>query len=352
MVRTLFLLPLYLTLGVNDAKAYCYASEWTWYGPVYSSLGVANGTTMESCQQLACQLYPGIPECGQPPPPPCQDIVEFQSLACQPNYSGVINQTRTKTCSDNQWTDWVTTTDNCTPNPPTCQASVQERQVACQDGFEGSITQQQTLSCPDPYGQPVAALWIETANSCVKSLTNPTNVASPISPVSPINPIMNVAPTPIVSDVPPSPVQDMTPTVTTTSGSTQSTTTETKTETKQETKTETKSETKQETSTPSSTQSSGSSQAGQAPSVPKGKELVPGFGLVMSLEILNAPIQFQQQQLEIALDYSQELPYELRGNQNILLEFITDTFVVDSWNSTINAVNRRLLRYNEVQPDY
>ena len=83
MVRiTLFLLLLLLR---NNAYAYCYATEWTDYGPVFSSLGVAQGTTLQACQQLACQLYPGIPECGQPVEPPCQDIVEFQSIACQPN---------------------------------------------------------------------------------------------------------------------------------------------------------------------------------------------------------------------------------------------------------------------------
>ena len=67
-------------LRSNYVHAYCYATQWTTYGPVYSSLGVAQGTTIEACQQLACQYYPGIPECGQPAPPPCQDIVENHAL--------------------------------------------------------------------------------------------------------------------------------------------------------------------------------------------------------------------------------------------------------------------------------
>jgi hypothetical protein len=88
-------------------------------------------------------------------------------------------------------------------------------------------------------------------------------------------------------------------------------------------------------------------------SVPKGKALVPGFGLVMSLEVLNNPIQMQQEQtLNTLLEYQQELPYEFRGNQDLLIQFIADTTLVDSWNSTINTVNGRLLRHNEVQPNY
>jgi hypothetical protein len=96
-----------------------------------------------------------------------------------------------------------------------------------------------------------------------------------------------------------------------------------------------------------------STQATPQVSVPKGKALVPGFGLVMSLEVLNNPIQMQQEQtLSLSLEYQQELPYELRGNQDLLIQFIADTAMVDSWNSTINTVNGRLLRYNEVQPNY
>jgi hypothetical protein len=87
-------------------------------------------------------------------------------------------------------------------------------------------------------------------------------------------------------------------------------------------------------------------------SVPKGKALVPGFGLVMSLEVLNNPIQMQQEQtLSLSLEYQQELPYELRGNQNLLLEFIADNDVVDTWNRAVDSINGRLLRYNEVQPN-
>lgn len=130
------------------------------------------------------------------------------------------------------------------------------------------------------------------------------------------------------------------PTASPLSGSTNtgSSQTASKSETKTETKVEAKAESKQETP--------------QKIEVPKGKELVGGFGLVMSLEILKNPITFQQQQLEIALDYSQELPYELRGNQGVLLQFITESNTADAFNYIASDRWKRLRSHYEVQPDY
>ena len=552
------LLSLLLLLGANNAQAYCYASQWQNGIPVYSSLGVANNTTMESCQQLACQIFPQIPECSQPPTPACSDNVEFQSLACQPNYSGAINQSRTFYCESQSYSDWVTTSDNCAPNPPTCnysvqeeqrscgqneigsitykreqncpdpygqpvdsgwfeinrscqsapptcQTSVQQRQLSCQpnqtgsitqmmstvcsdpygqptdtswvttsntcvqdpptctstsrqktegcgvnevgsklyqaddtcpdpygnlvsgewylvtnscepapatcheststntgscgenkighitytetltcanpytnavssgwvatentcqpapatcatstiqrtlsclEGYIGSITQTSTSSCPDPYGQPIFGQWVEIQNSCEKSVTNPMNVNSPVSPVSPVN-TMDVPAPPVAEAPPPAPaemqVEAQPPPIAapkpevSSSATTSSSPTATKTETKTETKVEAKTESKQETP--------------QKVDVPKGKELVGGFGLVMSLEILNNPITFQQQQLEIALEYTQELPNELRGQQGflhgLLMEGSSDNFysiVNGRWNALRSSI--------EVQPDF
>ena len=341
------LLCLCLILARSNAYAYCYATEWQNGIPVYSSLGVAYNTTMESCQQLACSIFPSIPECGKPPEPPCQDIVEFQSLACEPNYSGAINQTRTKTCSNNQWTDWTTTSNNCSPNPPTCQTSVEERQVACSEGYSGSITEQRQSQCPDPYGQPIFGAWAEISRSCQMTTSNPMNVSSPVSPISPVNPM--VAPAPPVAEAPPpapvemqapaeappptaAPKQEVSSSVTTSSSPTA-----TKTETKTETKVETKTESKQESP--------------QKVEVPKGKELVGGFGLVMSLEILNNPITFQQQQLEIALDYSQELPDGIRGHQEFIAELISEGSAISLFN--IGSKRWDNLRSNYmVQPSF
>jgi hypothetical protein len=331
MVRiTLFL---FLLLLRNNAYAYCYATQWTDYGPVFSSLGVAQGTTLQACQQLACQLYPSIPECGQPVEPPCQDIAEFQSIACQPNYSGAINQSRTKTCSNNQWTDWTTTSDNCTPNPPTCIESTETRTLGCLNGFEGSIQEQRSSICSDPYGSPTWTVWSEIYNTCKMTATNLNNPTSPVSPISPMNPnsvVNQVTTAPIIPQEPVI-VQDMTALTTTTETVTTSVAT-------------VKSETNSASSSPSTTTTSGT---GKAPEVPKGKTLVPGFGIVMSMQLINSGYNMQQTQLEESIKLIQEQDYERQ--QNLLIEFISAN---DTGDYLIRASANRwrsILRDNPLQ---
>ena len=331
MVRiTLFL---FLLLLRNNAYAYCYATQWTDYGPVFSSLGVAQGTTLQACQQLACQLYPSIPECGQPVEPPCQDIAEFQSIACQPNYSGAINQSRTKTCSNNQWTDWATTSDNCTPNPPTCIESTETRTLGCLNGFEGSIQEQRSSICSDPYGSPTWTVWSEIYNTCKMTATNLNNPTSPVSPISPMNPnsvVNQVTTAPIIPQEPVI-VQDMTALTTTTETVTTSVAT-------------VKSETNSASTSPSTTTTSGT---GKAPEVPKGKTLVPGFGIVMSIQLINSGYNMQQTQLEESIKLIQEQDYERQ--QNIFIEFISAN---DTGDYLIRASANRwrsILRDNPLQ---
>ena len=355
MVKTscLSLLCLIL-LRSSYVYAYCYATQWADYGPVYSSLSVAQGTTMQACQQLACQYYPGIPECGQPVQPPCVDIVENQSLACEPNYSGVINQTRTKTCSNNQWTDWVTTSNNCTPNPPSCNSSVQERPVACQQGFVGTITEQQVTTCPTPYSQPVVSPWTETMNSCVKSATNPTNMSSPVNPASPlsapaIQEAMPPAPAPEPPAEPPPVEEPPPPDIPASPAPTAETTTAAPTASSANTSTPASAP---PPSAPPPTTSSGTTPSTSQPQVPKGKELVPGFGIVMSLEILNKPMQIQAIQLNDALAYQQELPYELGRNQGILLELLSENAISSGFWDISTTRWDSLRRHNNLQPSY
>ena len=49
--------------------------------------------------------------------------------------------------------------------------------------------QNRTSICPDPYGQPIWSPWVTTTDMCVKSATNPTNMGSVLNPVSPISPL-------------------------------------------------------------------------------------------------------------------------------------------------------------------
>lgn len=393
---------LLLILRSNNANAYCYAGSWENNRPVYSSLGVAQGTTIESCQQLACQLFPSIPECGQPPQPTCSDNVEMQSLSCEPNHTGTINQSRTYQCQNQSYTPWVTTSNNCSPNPPTCtynseteerqtcgenqigavtykreqncqdpygspvdsgwfeisrscqaapptcQARVEERQVACQQGFVGTITEQQIITCATPYSQPTVLPWTESAHLCTKSATNPTNMSSPVNPASPLSATampeaMPTAPAPEPppeapaeaapppAEAPPPPAAAPPPTASSGSTSTQPS---------------------QPAVSASTTSSTGSTQNTSPVQVPAGKTLVQGFGLVMSLEILNRPMQIQQIQLNEALAYQQELPYELRGNQGVLLQLITEGNISDAFNNLASDRWDSLRRNNDLQSCY
>jgi hypothetical protein len=122
-------------------------------------------------------------------------------------------------------------------------------------------------------------------------------------------------------------------------------------EAKVEAKVETKTEAKAESSVSTSEQKETKTE-GNKIEVPKGKQLVPGFGLVMSLEILNAPAIQQEQTLAIALDYSQELPDGIRGNQSFLLQLLTDNDVGDSFRNRNDRLWGNLRWHNDIQPCY
>ncbi len=368
MVRILSLLLLCLILKSNDASAYCYATAWENNMPVYSSLGVAQGTTMESCQQLACQIFPNIPECGQPapPPPPPQPTCTYSAVTeerqtCGDNQIGSVTYKREQNCPDpySQPVDsgWVEISRSCQPAPPTCQARVEERQIACQQGFVGTITEQQITTCATPYSQPTVSPWIESANLCTKSATNPTNMSSPVNPASPLSATampeaMPIAPAPEPPPEPPPeapaeaapppteapppeapPPTAAAPPPTASSGSTST-------------------QPSQPAVSAPTTSSTGNTQNTSPVQVPAGKTLVQGFGLVMSLEILNRPMQIQEIQLNDALAYQQELPYELRGNQGVLLQLITEGNISDAFNNLASDRWDRLRRDNDLQSCY
>jgi hypothetical protein len=229
-----FLLYLLLLLGTNNVQANCYAGAWSNGQPVYGSLFVDGGTTLSQCQALACQIYPNIQGCPQATPTCTTTFIE-KTESCQQNYSGQRrSKQETQTCSNGQTTvyPWQVFSDTCIPNPPSCQTQNQIQTLSCQTNYTGSIIQSRSSFCPDPYGQPVFGSWVTTANTCVKSLTNPTNIASPVSPVSPANPTFSTS----VPTTQSAPVTVATPPSVPTS---QPTTTQNTTETKTETKTET-----------------------------------------------------------------------------------------------------------------
>jgi len=335
----IFLLCLLLR---NNAYAYCYAGSWTSYGPVFNSLYVNGDTSLAACQQLACQIYTHIPECGYYLQPTCQNQTEYQSLSCQPHYSGAINQTRSYQCSNQSWSAWTTTSNNCTPDPPTCVQSTETRQLTCQSGYEGLLQEQRSSLCSDPYGSPTWTAWSTLSNTCTMTATNINNPTSPISPISPTNPnsviSQQITTAPIIQPEPVI-VQDMTALTTTTETPTTSVAT-----VKSEVSGTTSASSPASTTTTSGTDKK---ETIKAPETPKGKDLVPGFGIVMSMQLLNSGYNLQQTQIEESIKLIQEQDYERQ--QNIFIEFISAN---DTGDYLIRASANRwrsILRDNPLQ---
>jgi hypothetical protein len=300
---------------------------------------VCNGIENEvAIRDYWCKSYvTHDPICGAYQVPACSDLVENQTTACTlPHYSGAVNQSRNFSCSTNSWSAWTETSNNCTQDPPTCQASTETRQLACQADYVGSVTETRNSSCPDPYGNDVWGAWVETANSCVKSATNVTNVSSPVSPSSPLNPVNNPPPAP-----PPAVAPEVNPL---------SSPLEVKVEQpKQETKSEPKAKEDSPKDPPKAEQKSESKDSPKL-DVPKGKELVHGFGIVLSLEILNRPI-IQQIEITDAFKFDTEINNEFGKNQNLQLELIQlGTSEVD-FNSIANSGWLGIRRHNFLQQD-
>ena len=288
-----------------------------------------------------CVSYrPDDPICDPYRQPVCVNATETQSSACPlPHYSGVVNQARTYSCTSSSWSPWYETSNNCTQDPPTCQTTTETRTLACQTDYVGSITETRISSCPDPYGSPVWGAWVETTNTCVKSATNVTNVSSPVSPSSPLNPVNQTSTT-----------VDTTTTQTTTQDTSISSPVEVKVEQpKQEVKETPKTKEDNPKDTPKTEQKNESKESPKL-DVPKGKELVHGFGIVLSLEILNKPI-IQQIELTDAFKFDQELNNDFGKNENFKLELLQLSTPQDDFNSIADSSWKRIRRHNFLQQD-
>jgi hypothetical protein len=161
-------------------------------------------------------------------------------------------------------------------------------------------------------------------------------VSSPVSPSSPLNPVNNPPPAP-----PPAVAPEVNPL---------SSPLEVKVEQpKQETKSEPKAKEDSPKDPPKAEQKSDSKDSPKL-DIPKGKELVHGFGIVLSLEILNRPI-IQQIELTDAFKFDTEINNEFGRNQNLQLELIQlGTSEVD-FNSIANSSWLGIRRHNTLQQD-
>ena len=337
MVRiTLFLILLILS---NNAYAWSCSfanTEEGWY--LQGSMRCTGIDSEIALQQHYCGWYrPGDPYCSVYQVPTCSPQVEYQTLSCPVNQSGAINETRSYECSTESWTSWTTTSNNCTPNPPTCIESTETRQLTCSSGFEGYSQEQRSSLCSDPYGSPTWTAWSTILDTCKMTATNLNNPTSPISPISPTNPnsviSQQITTAPII---PPEPVivQDMTALTTITETPATSVAT-------------VKSETTGTTSAPNLASTTTTSATVKAPEVPKGKTIVPGFGIVMSMQLINAGYNMQQTQIQENIKLIQEEDYGRQ--QNILLEFISPNDTGDYIIRSSANRWRSILRDNPIQ---
>ena len=330
-----------LLLGSNAYAWYCnyVPQQGTGYVTNLACYGIDNQSALS---QAWCPTHPNDPICGFYYQPVCQSQTEYQSLSCLPHFTGAINQSRSYACSSQSWSAWTTTSDNCTQDPPTCVQSSETRTLTCQAGYEGSIQEQRNSICSDPYGSPTWTAWLETSNTCKMTATNINNPTSPISPISPTNPnsvISQQITTAPVAQIEPVTVQDLSALPTGNLDTTLAVT-------------PVKSEISGATSAPSpasTTMTSGTDKKDtpKGVDVPKGKDLVPGFGIVMSMQFLNAGYNMQQEQMKEYINLIQEEDYGRQ--QNILLEFISAN---DTGNSLFNtsAIRwRSILRDNPLQ---
>ena len=331
----IILFLLLLIIRSNAYAWYCNFSN-TQQGWYLEGSMVCNGIDPEiALQQHYCGWYrPNDPYCSIYQAPACSPQVEYQTMGCPVNQSGAINQSRNFECSTQSWTAWTTTSNNCTPDPPTCIESTETRQLTCSAGYEGYSQEQRSSLCSDPYGSPTWTAWLTILDTCRMTSTNINNPASPISPISPVNPnsvisqsISNTTMTQVIE-----PVLEMS--LGTTSLQESLTTSPSATTTTEKLQVSTSIELRP-------------APPGVKVETPKGKEIVPGFGIVMSMQLLNAGYNMQQQQIQEYISLEQENEY---GRiQEFTLSLLSETNVGDRFDSINRNRWANLLRNNPLQ---
>ena len=290
----------------------------------------------------------------------CSNTVEYRTLSCsEPNTIGVVNQTRDYYCESDTYGAWYTTSENCSPAPATCIEIAETRGIACDSGYEGSITQIRQFNCATPYSDGVWTDWVETERSCVMSMTDPVSPLSTTIPqatsdgssTDPTNPLSTSVQPPAIDNVTaPENAQVLTTTMPNlVQPREESIESQPEQKTEKETSTNNLEETQSQQDLKQSEEEKDEEETEQAPDVPKGKEIVPGFGITMSLDVLNNGIQLQEIQLNDVLTLIQEQEYGQQ--QNILLDLVFQDDVDADLGSIANFRWRSLLRDNPLQQD-
>ena len=290
-----------------------------------------------------CEWHrPDDPYCDQYQVTACVDSIEYQTLSCPINYSGGIQQSRTYVCQQASWTNWQTTSDNCTANPPTCNSSSESRTLQCPSGYDGQITETRISSCPDPYGTAVWSDWLESQNTCTQSTTDPVSPISVTSPSSPVSPTAIESVTVPQVDVP----QTNNPAEPTIESVVQEELSDSADEVKTSTsdKTDSTKEVKQDKQDRDKEQSKDNVDN----VVDDRKEIVHGFGLVLSLEILNKPMEFYQPPLADMFSITQEFPINA-DTREFQLDLLKRNDIEDYYYSLSDSAWERIRRGDILQ---
>ena len=285
---------------------------------------------------------PNDPVCQTFIEPICVDSIEYQTLSCPPNYSGGIQQSRTYVCKQASWTDWTTTSDNCTPNPPTCISSSESRTLACPSGYDGKITETRISQCPNPYGTEVWSDWLESQNTCTQSTTDPISPISVTSPSSPVSPTAIESVTVPQVDVPQTnnPAE---PTIESVAQEELSNTSD-DVEDSASDKTDSTEDVKQDKQDGDKKESKDNVDK----VVDDSKEIVHGFGLVLSLEILNKPMEFYQPPLTDMFSITQEFPINA-DTREFQLDLLKRNDIEDYYYSLSDSTWERIRRGDILQ---
>ena len=189
--------------------------------------------------------------------------------------------------------------------------------LQCPSGYDGQITETRISSCPNPYAEPLWLEWLEENNTCKQSVSDPQSplsVTNPISPVSPINTESAIAPQ---IDAQNSSVEPPVSPATGISNPNQGVGIPKESNVSEKAQTSSKDDKKSSTdksdSTDTKNQSNNDVQKNDSkdrknPSINSPKEIVHGFGLVLSLELLNKPMEFYQPPLVDPFTIAQEFP--------------------------------------------
>lgn len=346
MAKTLrfLLILILLTLRSNAYAWWCSFSnnQQGWYleGSMYCE-GISIDVALE---HEYCGWYrPQDPYCSNYVS--CVDQTEQRSVACsEPNTIGFVNEARFYTCSTDTWSDWTISSNNCSPAPASCFESQEERTVACDSGYSGSISEIRLTTCSTPYSDPETGPWIQTTNTCTLEATDITNPVSVVNPASPVNPLNNMVDpvgsmdTTLQQNV--SPVEE-----------TMINTQEEQVDQKSTTTPSTSASTEVKEEQPKEKEESKQKSEEKESKIDKkdGFEIIPGFGIGLSLSLMQQSVDIQQIELTNILNLEQEQTYA--REQDLLLNLIQSDDYTNTFGTRALDIWRNLLHDNPLQQD-